>query len=86
MSTCDEVYQKPASSFSERVVTTVVNQVGQLSRSVTSARDTLVRIRRRRATEMALDTLPENIRCDIGWPDLYERQIGACNEAKRRAH
>lgn len=86
MSTCDQDYQKPAVGFSERVVTSVVNQANNLAETFSHARDVFVRMRRLRATEQALDSLPDNIRCDIGWPDFYERQVTECNEMKRRPH
>ncbi|MGH6760090.1 MAG: hypothetical protein ACRECW_00680 [Phyllobacterium sp.] len=42
--------------------------------------------KRRRATERALDRISEHLRCDIGWPDLYERQTREQVEHKLHHH
>ncbi|UXN64527.1 hypothetical protein N8E89_01250 [Phyllobacterium sp. A18/5-2] len=56
----------------------------RLTRAITRAHEVFIRERRLRATEMALDGLPDDIRCDIGWPDLYERQVSEFNKLKFR--
>jgi hypothetical protein len=84
MSTCDELYHGDTRSIAERVATYVVDHANRLVRTVTNAREVLVRQRRLRETELALDALPDDIRCDIGWPDLYERQVSECNKLKFR--
>ena len=86
MSTSNECYEKPEAGFSGRLFESILNQASHLAQTVVTARDAFVRIRRLRATETALDTLPESIRDDIGWPDLYERQVDACHDLKRRSH
>ena len=86
MSICDEHYNKREIGFSERVTASVSEQAHSLVRTVLNARDSIVRLRRLHATETALDSLPEGIREDIGWPDLYERQVQECNELKRRSN
>ncbi len=82
MSTCDSLYHSDTRSFAERLAVYFADQANHLAARIRTARDVFVRERRLRATEMALDGLPENMRCDIGWPDLYERQVGECNEIK----
>ncbi|WP_271894582.1 hypothetical protein [Candidatus Phyllobacterium onerii] len=82
MSTCDNLYQSDTRSFAERLAIYFADRANHLAARIRTARDVLVRERRLRATEMALDGLPENMRCDIGWPDLYERQVSECNEIK----
>jgi len=82
MSTCDELYQSDTRSLAERIVTSVVDRATGLAARIRTAREILIRERRLRATEMALDGLPEYMRCDIGWPDLYERQVSECNQLK----
>ncbi|PSH69841.1 hypothetical protein CU102_06160 [Phyllobacterium brassicacearum] len=84
MSTCDELYQRPQSSITERISTVFVDRTNRVVQAIAHAREVFVRERRLRETEMALDGLPEDIRCDIGWPDLYERQITECNKLKSR--
>lgn len=80
MSTCDDLYHSDTRSFAERLATYFADHTNHLAARIRTARDVFVRERRLRATEMALDGLPENMRCDIGWPDLYERQVSECNE------
>lgn len=80
MSTCDELYESNSRGFVERIVDYTIGHVNKLARTITHMREDVVRNRRLRATELALDGLPEDLRCDIGWPDLYERQIRACNK------
>lgn len=46
----------------------------RLKRIVMTLEDDYRAFKRRQATERALDRLSEQLRCDIGWPDLYERQ------------
>jgi hypothetical protein len=82
MSTCDNLYQSDTRSFAERLATYLADYTTHLAARIRTAREVFVRERRLRATEMALDGLPENMRCDIGWPDLYERQVGECNQLK----
>jgi hypothetical protein len=82
MSTCDELYETAPRGFAERIATYAVDRANSLARSLTHAREIFIRERRLRATETALDGLPEDIRCDIGWPDLYERQISDNNQLK----
>lgn len=84
MSTCDELYHSHTRSLAERVTTSVVDQANRLTRAITRAHEVFIRERRLRATEMALDGLPDDIRCDIGWPDLYERQVSEFNKLKFR--
>jgi hypothetical protein len=84
MSTCDELYQSRSSSIAERIATFFVDRANRLVRTVSNAREVLVRQRRLRETELALDALPDDIRCDIGWPDLYQRQVSECNKLKFR--
>jgi hypothetical protein len=84
MSTCDELYQSDTRGFAERIVSYAVDRTNRLARAITRAHDVFIRERQLRATEMALDGLPEDIRCDIGWPDLYERQVSECNKLKSR--
>lgn len=84
MSICDEGYNKSEIGFSERIAASINEHVHGLARAVLNARDSVIRTRRFHATESALDSLPEGIRQDIGWPDLYERQVQECNEMKRR--
>lgn len=84
MSTCDESYNKGEIGFSGRITASINEQAQSIARTVLKARDSIVRIRRLHATETALDSLPEGIREDIGWPDLYERQVQECNALKRR--
>ncbi len=83
MSTCDELYQSDTRSFIERFVTPVVDRATHLAAQISTAREIFIRQRRLRATETALDGLPDYMRCDIGWPDLYERQVGECNRLKK---
>ena len=82
MSTCDNLYQSDTRSFAERLGNYFADHANHLAARIRTARDVFVRERRLRATEMALDGLPENMRCDIGWPDLYERQVSECNQLK----
>ncbi|CAN7380818.1 hypothetical protein LJR231_002309 [Phyllobacterium sp. LjRoot231] len=83
MSTCDELYQSDTRSFAERIATSVVDRANRLAARIRTGREIFIRERRLRATELALDGLPEYMRCDIGWPDLYERQVGECNQLKK---
>ncbi len=83
MSICDEGYNKSVSGFSERIATSLSHGAYNLVQAILNIRDTIVRMHRLRTTESALDLLPDNIREDIGWPDLYERQVTECNDAKR---
>lgn len=85
MSTCDELYHRDV-GFAERISTSFSEQLNRLVHAFSDARELYVRQRRLRATEIALDSLPDDIRCDIGWPDLYERQIKECNKLKRSRH
>jgi hypothetical protein len=82
MSTCDEFYQSDNRAIAERITSYAVNRVNRLAQAITRAREVFIRERRLRETEIALDGLPEDIRCDIGWPDLYERQVSECNKLK----
>lgn len=50
-----------------------VNGFSKLMQAAGNARDRYLRARSLRATETAIESLPEGIRHDIGWPDLYER-------------
>jgi hypothetical protein len=84
MSTCDELYQRPSSSITERIAAAFVDQTNRLVRAVSKAHAVFVRQRMLRETELALDALPDDIRCDIGWPDLYQRQISESNKLKSR--
>lgn len=59
-----------------------IARIAQAAR-IRTGREIFIRERRLRATELALDGLPEYMRCDIGWPDLYERQVGECNQLKK---
>jgi hypothetical protein len=83
MSTCDELYQSRP-GIAERIATIVVERTHRLANAVAHAHQVYVRERRLRETELALDGLPEDIRCDIGWPDLYERQITEHKKLKSR--
>ena len=83
MSTCDELYQSDTRRFAERITTSVVDRANRLAARIRTGREIFIRERRLRATELALDGLPEYMRCDIGWPDLYERQVGECNQLKK---
>jgi len=85
MSTCDELYHRDR-GFAERITSSFADQVGRLVQSFHYARELYVRQRRLRATEIALDSLPDDIRCDIGWPDLYVRQVEEYNRFKRSRH
>jgi hypothetical protein len=80
MSTCDEFYQRSSSSLAERFATSISDFATHLAQRVETAREIFIKQRRLRATETALDGLPEHMRCDIGWPDLYERQVGERDE------
>ncbi len=51
----------------------VVNGANLVIKAAEVARDRYLRARDLRATETALEGLPEDIRHDLGWPDLYER-------------
>ncbi|MEK1854917.1 MAG: hypothetical protein AAAC48_24420 [Phyllobacterium sp.] len=82
MSTCDEFYQSDNRGFAERITSYAVDRVNRLVQAITHAREVFIRERRLRETEIALHGLPEDIRCDIGWPDLYERQVSECNKLK----
>ncbi len=85
MSTCDELYQRhSSSSITERIAAVFVDQTNRLARGVSKAHQVFLRQRMLRETEAALDALPDDIRCDIGWPDLYERQISENNKLKSR--
>ncbi len=84
MSTCDELYRQPQGSIAERISSVIVDRTNRFAQAIAHAREVFIRERRLRETEMALDGLPEDIRCDIGWPDLYERQITECNKLKSR--
>ncbi|EJN03986.1 hypothetical protein [Phyllobacterium sp. YR531] len=86
MSTCNESYAEREIGLSERITAFMIEHVQKLSRAVFSVRASIVRIRRLHATETALDSLPEGIREDIGWPDLYERQVQECHELKYRSN
>ncbi|MHC1548555.1 hypothetical protein [Phyllobacterium sp. K27] len=86
MSICDDSYGKREIGFSERITASFSERAHGLARAVLNLRDSIVRNRRFHATESALDSLPEGIREDIGWPDLYERQVQECNEMKRRSN
>jgi hypothetical protein len=86
MSICDEGYNKSEIGLSERISASINEHVHGFTRAVLNARDSVIRNRRLHATESALDSLPEGIRQDIGWPDLYERQVQECNEMKRRSN
>ena len=83
MSVCNELHVKHEASLSERLFAAVTRTAENVASIAASSRDTIVRQRRLRATEAALDSLPENIRFDIGWPDLYERQVAECNDVNR---
>ena len=85
MSTCDELYHRHP-GLTERIASSFADQMNRLANSFNIARELYVRQRRLRATEIALDSLPDDIRCDIGWPDLYERQIEECNKLKLSRH
>ena len=52
----------------------VVSGANLMIKAVENTRSRYLRARSMRATETALEGLPEDIRHDIGWPDLYERQ------------
>jgi hypothetical protein len=82
MSTYDEFYQSDNRGIAERITSYAVNRVNRLAQAITRAREVFIRERRVRETELALDGLPEDIRSDIGWPDLYERQVSECNKLK----
>jgi hypothetical protein len=82
MSTCDDLYHGDTRSFAERAATYLSDYTTHVAARVRTAREVFIRERRLRATEVALDGLPENMRCDIGWPDLYERQVSECNQLK----
>lgn len=82
MSTCDELYQSHHTSLADRIATFFVDRANHLAQAISRAHAVYVRERRLRETEIALDGLPEDIRCDIGWPDLYERQVTECNKLK----
>jgi hypothetical protein len=86
MSTCDGNYGYRVPGFPERIAASLSEHAHNLTRTVLNARDSIVRIRRLHATETALDALPEDIREDIGWPDLYERQVRECNALKNRTN
>ncbi|SDN97787.1 hypothetical protein [Phyllobacterium sp. OV277] len=81
MSVCNELPHQ--TSLSERLFTAVTRTAESVASIAIVSRDAIVRGRRRRVTEAALDSLPDNIRSDIGWPDLYERQIAECNQSNR---
>ncbi len=81
MSTCDELYQSHP-SLTERIAAAFVDHANRIVHRINTAREIFIRERRLRETEMALEALPDDIRCDIGWPDLYERQIEECNKLK----
>ncbi|SDO98192.1 hypothetical protein SAMN05428967_0769 [Phyllobacterium sp. YR620] len=81
MSTCDELYHRNA-SVAERLASFATDQLHRWAEGMNYARQLIARRRRLRETELALDSLPDSIRCDIGWPDLYERQIRDYNEIK----
>lgn len=83
MSVFNELHIKHPGSLSERLFAAVSRTAGTVASIAEASRDTIVRQRRLRATEAALDSLPENIRFDIGWPDLYERQVAAGNDLNR---
>lgn len=51
----------------------VFNGTNLVIKAAEVARDRFLRARKLRATETALEGLPEDIRHDLGWPDLYER-------------
>jgi hypothetical protein len=51
----------------------VLNGANLVIKAAEVARDRYLRARNLRATETALEGLPEDIRHDLGWPDLYER-------------
>ncbi|MBZ3692591.1 cytochrome c oxidase assembly factor 1 family protein [Phyllobacterium calauticae] len=80
MSACNDHYLEHRASLSERLFAAVSRTAGTVASIAEASRNTIVRQRRLRATEAALDSLPENIRFDIGWPDLYERQVGGSSD------
>ncbi|UXN59726.1 hypothetical protein [Phyllobacterium zundukense] len=82
MSTCENLYQSDTRSFAERLAAYIAEYTTHVVARIRTTHEVFIRERRLRATEMALDGLPENMRCDIGWPDLYERQVSECNELK----
>lgn len=83
MSVFNELHIKHPASLSERLFAAVSRTAGTVASIAATSRDTIIRQRRLRATEAALDSLPESIRFDIGWPDLYERQVGGPSDLNR---
>ncbi|QND53560.1 hypothetical protein HB779_17930 [Phyllobacterium sp. 628] len=83
MSICNEHHTNHPAGLGDRLFATVAHTVEHITAAVGHSRDIFIRQRRLRATEAALDGLPEGIRSDIGWPDLYDRQIIECNTAGR---
>jgi hypothetical protein len=81
MSVCNELDVNHQASLSERLFAAVTRTAENVASITATSRRAIVRHRRLRATEAALDSLPESIRDDIGWPDLYERQVAECNSA-----
>ena len=81
MSTCIELHQQRAATpLIERLAAPLVAQADYSVRFVKNVGNRVRSIHRRHVTEAALDALPENIRCDIGWPDLYQRQVSECEK------
>ncbi|MEK1887634.1 MAG: hypothetical protein AAAB35_08690 [Phyllobacterium sp.] len=81
MATCDDLYHRD-SSITERIASIFSDQLNRWAESLNRTRQLVARRRQLRETELALDSLPDDIRCDIGWPDLYERQIKEYNELR----
>lgn len=73
MTTCEDGYLL-AQTNSRYPTSALKRATHSLIEFIAAARLDYQTLKRRRATERALDGLSESIRCDIGWPDLYERQ------------
>lgn len=69
MNTYQKNHDQNRSGFAE----VVVSGANLVIKAAENARSRYLQARNLRATETALEGLPEGIRHDIGWPDLYER-------------
>ncbi|KXF76896.1 hypothetical protein ATN84_12880 [Paramesorhizobium deserti] len=67
-------YKEWPDLFSDGIVRMIEGFVSRITGMFRKKTEWIAAKKRERDTIHALARLPENIRHDIGWPDLYERQ------------